>query len=136
MQALQSITSELGTEMKQAQVVNQDGNALPSCRIAVIGVVFKKSAEIKRIVHEMENDTIDCIIARLVSFHGDQDVRKLLLHFESRVKAVIKETYKDTESNHYQKPEYSGKHLFPSMRDLRTFLTFKSSRLIPLTESI
>jgi hypothetical protein len=54
-----------------------------------MGVVLARSAEITRIVQELENDTVDCIMSRLMLLHGDQDVRKLLLHFESKVKANL-----------------------------------------------
>ena len=97
-QKLASVTSKLGTEVDQAQVVNHDGDTLLSCRIAAIGSVLKRSAEITRIVHDLENATVRYIMSRLMSFcGGNPDVRTLLLHFESEVRTVIKETYKDAE---------------------------------------
>lgn len=97
-QKLASVTSKLGTEVNQAQVVNRDGNTLLNFRIAAIGLVLKRSAEMTRIVHDLENTTVEYIMSRLMSsYNGDSDVRKLLLQFESEVRAVIKESYEDAE---------------------------------------
>ena len=40
-QKLASVTSKLGTEVDQAQVVNHDDDTLLSCRIAAIGSVLE-----------------------------------------------------------------------------------------------
>ncbi|KAM0715815.1 hypothetical protein Q7P37_008329 [Cladosporium fusiforme] len=93
---LASITSELGVEAIKAQTSNQDSNVLVSRRVADIGSLLKRSAEIARISHDLGDATIEYIMSQLRSFHdGDSDVRKLFSHFESEVKAVIKDAYED-----------------------------------------
>lgn len=82
-QALALTASELATELQQAHDINQDGGALLGRRIAAIGLVLKRSAEIARTAHKLEDFTIRCIMSRLISLSGDQYERKLLVHFES-----------------------------------------------------
>jgi hypothetical protein len=93
---LASITSKLGIEVNKAQVLSQDSNPLLSCRIAAIGLVLKRSAEITKVAQSLENATVEYIMSRLISFDdGEGDVRKLLLHFEHELKAIIKDTCED-----------------------------------------
>lgn len=94
MQALAFNASGLKAEAKQAQSVNQDGNALLGRRIAATGLVLKRSAEIARIARDLEKATVSNIMAHLVSLHRNEDVRKLLLHFKSKLETIIKDTYK------------------------------------------
>lgn len=97
-QMLACATSMLGAEASQAQIVNQDANALLSCRVAALGSLFTKAAEITRISQALEIDTIEYIVSRIISFDGGiQDVRKLLQHFKSDMKVVIKDTCRGDE---------------------------------------
>lgn len=93
---LASITPKLGIEVNKAQILCQDSDTLLSSRIAAIGLVLKRSAEIAKLADSLENATVENIMSRLMSFgDGEGDVRKLLLHFEHELKAIVKDTYDD-----------------------------------------
>jgi hypothetical protein len=97
MQALSFTASELAAAAQQAHDINEDGNTRLSRRIAAIGLVLKRSAEITRTAHVLEDSAVSCIKSRLMSHPDAQGVRKLLLHFESELERVIKKSYEDAE---------------------------------------
>lgn len=75
-------------------IVDQNGNALFSRRVAALGSLFKKSAVITGIGQALKDATIEYIMSTLMSFHGgNQYIRNLLLHFELQFRAVIEGTY-------------------------------------------
>lgn len=94
LQALASNASGPRAEVKEAQAVGQDRNAPLSRRVAATGSVLKRSAEIARMARDLEDATVSNIMSHLLSLHGNRDVRKLLLHFESKLETIIKNTYK------------------------------------------
>jgi hypothetical protein len=94
-QALSLSASELATEVQQAHHTSEDDNSHFSHHLAAIGLVLKRSAEIARTAHVLEDSAVKCLISRLMSIHDAQHLRKLLLHFESELERIIKKGYKD-----------------------------------------
>lgn len=93
---LASATSNLGIEVNKIQSLGQYSDTLLSSRVAAIGLVLKRSSEITKLAHSLENATVEHIMSRLMSFDdGEGNVRELLSHFEHELKAIIKDTYKD-----------------------------------------
>lgn len=68
------VTLELGIEASQARIVDQNGNALLSRRVAALGSLFEKSAVITGIGQALKDATIEYIISGLMSFHGQRNV--------------------------------------------------------------
>lgn len=96
-QDLSLSASELATEVQQAHDIHEDGNTHFSRRLAAIGLVLKRSAEIARTAHVLEDSAVKCLVSRLMSIHDAQHLRKLLLHFESELERIVKKGYKDAE---------------------------------------
>ena len=93
---LASATSNLGIEVSKIQSLGKYSDTLLSSRVAARGLVLKRSSEITKLAHSLENATVEHIMSRLMSFDdGEGNVRELLSHFEHELKAIIKDTYKD-----------------------------------------
>lgn len=65
--------------------------------MVAIGLVLKRSAEIARAAHNLEDSAVRCIMSRLMSLHDDGLAHKLSLHFESELENIFKKSYKDVE---------------------------------------
>lgn len=101
-QRLASSATEMGEEARQAQIVNADGNSLLSNRLAALGSLSKKSAEIAGISQRLEDATVNYIVSEFLRFgENDRSVSKLLLQMRPEIEAVVRTTYKASGWHQY-----------------------------------